>query len=135
MKQLEFKNLRGMQQAKETVIDLGEIKLRVAVVNGLGNAAQLLDVLRAEPNKYDYIEVMACYGGCIGGGGQPLPTTKEIRHARAQGLYNIDEVKNERVADESPIIQKLYQEFLTNEEIRHKICHTHYSQKPKENNF
>jgi iron-only hydrogenase group A len=135
MKQLEFKNLRGMQQAKETVIDLGEIKLRVAVVNGLGNAAQLLDVLRAEPNKYDYIEVMACYGGCIGGGGQPLPTTKEIRHARAQGLYNIDEVKNERVADESPIIKKLYQEFLTNEEIRHKICHTHYSQKSKENNF
>ncbi|MFA5087290.1 MAG: [FeFe] hydrogenase, group A [Candidatus Paceibacterota bacterium] len=135
LKQLEFKNLRGMQQAKEALIDLGDIKLRVAVVNGLGNAKQLLDTIKADPTRYDYVEVMACYGGCIGGGGQPLPTTKEIRHLRAQGLYNIDEVKNERVADESPIIEKLYKEFLTNEEIRHKICHTHYSQKQKENNF
>lgn len=133
LEQIEFKNLRGMQRTKEAIIDLGEIKLKVAIVNGLGNAKKLLEIIKADPARYDYVEVMACYGGCIGGGGQPLPTTEEIRQLRAKGLYNIDEVKNQRVADESPIIEKLYKEFLTNEEIRHKICHTHYSQKQKEN--
>lgn len=133
LEQIEFKNLRGMERTKEVILDLGEVKLKVAIVNGLGNAKKLLEVVRADPTRYDYIEVMACYGGCIGGGGQPLPTTEEIRKLRAQGLYNIDNVKNTRVADESPIMEKLYKEFLTNEEIRHKICHTHYSQKQKEN--
>jgi len=133
LEQIEFKNLRGMERTKEVILDLGEVKLKVAIVNGLGNAKKLLEVVRADPTRYDYIEVMACYGGCIGGGGQPLPTTEEIRKLRAQGLYNIDDVKNTRVADESPIMEKLYKEFLTNEEIRHKICHTHYSQKQKEN--
>lgn len=135
IKQLEYKELRGMERTKEAIIDLGEIKLKVAVVNGLGNARKLLDVLKKEPNKYDYIEVMACYGGCIGGGGQPIPTTEEIRRLRAQGLYNIDVEKNQRVADESPIIQKLYKEFLADEKNRHQICHTHYSPKLKENKF
>ena len=122
-----------MERTKEVILDLGDVKLKVAIVNGLGNAKKLLEVIKADPTRYDYVEVMACYGGCIGGGGQPLPTTEEIRKLRAQGLYNIDDVKNTRVADESPIMKKLYEEFLTNEEIRHKICHTHYSQKQKEN--
>ncbi len=135
LEQIEFKNLRGMERTKEVILDLGDVKLKVAIVNGLGNAKKLLEVIKADPTRYDYVEVMACYGGCIGGGGQPLPTTEEIRKLRAQGLYNIDDVKNTRVADESPIMKKLYEEFLTNEEIRHKICHTHYSQKQKENNF
>lgn len=133
--QLEFKNLRGMNEVKEAEIEIGEIKIKVAIVNGLGNAKEILEIIKKEPHRYDYVEVMACSGGCIGGGGQPLPTNDEIRKLRAQGLYNIDKIKNIRLADESLIIKKIYQEFLTNSEIRHKICHTHYSIKQKENNF
>ena len=123
-----------MNEVKEAIIEINDIKLKVAIVNGLGNAKEILKIIKQDPSRYDYIEVMACPGGCIGGGGQPLPTTQEIRKLRAQGLYNIDEIKNNRLADESPIIKKIYQEFLTNQEIRHKICHTHYSIKQKENN-
>jgi len=135
LEQVEFKNLRGMKETKEAVIEINNIKIKVAIVNGLGNAKEILKIIKQDPNRYDYIEVMACPGGCIGGGGQPLPTTQEIRELRAQGLYNIDEIKNNRLADESPIIKKIYQEFLINQEIRHKICHTHYLIKQKENNF
>ncbi|HOS88241.1 MAG TPA: [FeFe] hydrogenase, group A [Candidatus Pacearchaeota archaeon] len=135
IKQIDFKELRGMEHIKEATINLGDIELKVAMVNGLGNAKKLLEILKKEPHKYDYIEVMACYGGCIGGGGQPIPTTEAIRHLRAQGLYDIDLEKSERIADESPAIQKLYQEFLNQEEARHKVCHTAYFTKTKENKF
>lgn len=135
VKRLQFNCIRGMEEAKEAIIELEDVCLKVAVVNGLGNGKKILEILKKDPKAYDYIEVMACYGGCIGGGGQPIPTDKNIRTMRAQGLYNIDEIKNERLADESPVVKKLYEEFLTDKEIQHKICHTHYSQKQKENNF
>jgi NADH-quinone oxidoreductase subunit G/NADP-reducing hydrogenase subunit HndD len=135
VKRLQFNCIRGMEEAKEAIIELEDVCLKVAVVNGLGNGKKILEILKKDPKAYDYIEVMACYGGCIGGGGQPIPTDKNIRTMRAQGLYNIDEIKNERLADESPVVKKLYEEFLIDKKIQHKICHTHYSQKQKENNF
>jgi NADH-quinone oxidoreductase subunit G/NADP-reducing hydrogenase subunit HndD len=135
VKRLKFNSIRGMEEAKEAVIEIENLTLKVAVVNGLGNGKKILEMLKKDPKAYDYIEVMACYGGCIGGGGQPIPTNKDIRKLRAQGLYNIDEAKNERLADESSSVKKLYEEFLMDKETRHKICHTRYFPKSKENNF
>ena len=98
----------------------------MAVVSGTGNAKKILDELKVAPGKYSCIEVMACPGGCIGGGGQPLPTDNTIRKQRADGLYQIDQKKKIRIALENPIVKKIYQEFLTNPEIIKTVCHTTY---------
>ncbi|MFA5013246.1 MAG: [FeFe] hydrogenase, group A [Candidatus Paceibacterota bacterium] len=135
LEKIEFNQVRGMEETKEATIKIGDITLNIAIVNGLGNAKKLVEALKDNPKKYDYVEVMACFGGCIGGGGQPIPTDKEIRQKRAQGLYNIDETKEYRLAEDSPTIEKLYKEFLIDKEIIHQICHTRYTPKLKENNF
>ena len=85
-KRLEFKEVRGLKGIKETEINIAGRRLKIGVVNGLGNFHRLLPKLK----KYHYIEVMACPGGCLGGGGQPLPTTEAIRQKRLAGLYEID---------------------------------------------
>jgi iron-only hydrogenase group A len=131
LEEIEFKAVRGLNGIKETTIEINGIELKVAVVNGLGNAKKILEKLKVNPKAYDYVEVMSCPGGCIGGGGQPMPIDKEIRRKRAEALYNNDKEKEIRLAHESPIIKHLYEEFLTNKETIHKICHTHYSQKHK----
>ncbi|MCX6789801.1 MAG: [FeFe] hydrogenase, group A [Candidatus Gribaldobacteria bacterium] len=124
-KKIDFTKVRGQQGLKTAVVDLGKMKVKVAVANGLENA---IEILRNFEKFKDFtcIEVMACPGGCIGGGGQPMPSTPEIRQARANGLYQIDKNKKLRLAHENPTLKKVYQEFLTNEEIIKKICHTSY---------
>jgi len=129
---INFKKVRGMEEVKEAEVVLGGVPLRVAVVNGLGNAKDVLEKLKKDPKLYDYVEVMACFGGCIGGGGQPVPTSREIRAKRAQGLYKVDEKKKIRLADDNPVVQELYKNFLNNKETVHKICHTKYFPKKKE---
>jgi len=131
---LDLEAVRGMDEIKVAEIEVKGEKFRIAVVTGTGNAAKLLEELKQNPKAYDAIEVMACPGGCIGGGGQPLPNTPEKRKQRAEGLYQIDREKKLRLAHESPIIKKVYDEFLNNEEIRHKLCHTKYFKKNKEVN-
>ena len=69
---------------------------------------------------------MACPGGCIGGGGQPIPINNEIRKKRAESLYSIDKKKKIRQAHENPFVEKAYKEYLNNKKIIHKICHTTY---------
>ncbi|HTW96457.1 MAG TPA: [FeFe] hydrogenase, group A [Candidatus Methylomirabilis sp.] len=86
---IEYDEARGLAGIKTAQVDIAGKKLRIAVVNGIGNIGPIIGDL----NKYDYIEVMACPGGCIGGGGQPIPTTDEIRAARIQALYQIDFAK------------------------------------------
>jgi len=129
---INFQQVRGMEEVKEATVKIGDVSLKVAIVNGLGNAKNILEELKKNPNKYDYVEVMACFGGCIGGGGQPVPADKEIRTKRAQSLYSIDKEKEIRLADDNKVVQKLYEEFLNNKEIIHKICHTEYFKKKKE---
>ncbi|MFA5232685.1 MAG: [FeFe] hydrogenase, group A [Candidatus Paceibacterota bacterium] len=129
---INFKKVRGMEEVKEATVDVGGVSLRVAVVNGLGNARDILEKLKKNPKLYDYIEVMACFGGCIGGGGQPGSTSKEIRTMRARGLYKIDEKKRVRLADDNPVVKELYKNFLNNKKIVHEICHTEYFPKKKE---
>ncbi|MDD3032748.1 MAG: [FeFe] hydrogenase, group A [Candidatus Pacebacteria bacterium] len=127
---IDFKEFRGEEEIKEAVIEIGEIKIRIAVVNGLLNARKIIE---NHLHDFDYIEVMSCPHGCVGGGGQPVPTSKEIRRKRAAGLYEIDKDEKIRIADENPIVQNIYKEFLTDKNIIQKICYTKFSKKEKEN--
>ncbi|MDO8524281.1 MAG: [FeFe] hydrogenase, group A [bacterium] len=121
------KSIRGQEGIKVSQVEINGKILNVAAVNGTGNAKIILEQLRKNPGLYQCVEVMACPGGCIGGGGQPLPNDKTIRTKRAQALYDIDEQKKVRTAFDNPDLQKVYKEFLKNEKIIKQICHTKYS--------
>lgn len=128
---IEFKKIRGMEEIKEAKMKIGKRLIKIAAVNGLGGAKKILEKLKKKKNIYDYIEVMACPGGCIGGGGQPLPTDDKIRKKRAKGLYNIDSQKKVKMAHKNPIVEKVYKTFLKEEKTIHSICHTRYFRKKK----
>ncbi|MDD5551971.1 MAG: [FeFe] hydrogenase, group A [Candidatus Pacebacteria bacterium] len=130
---IEFKEARGMRGVKRGEVNIDDKKIRLAVVNGLLNAKKILEELKENPSLYHYIEIMACPGGCIGGGGQPLPTSPEIRKKRAEGLYKVDNEAKLRMAHENPIVKEIYQGYLNKEERVHHICHTKFSRKKREN--
>lgn len=132
---LEFFAVRGLQESKEASVKIGDLTLSVAVVNGLSNAEKLIEKIKDNPGLYHYIEVMACPGGCIGGGGQPMPTDSKIRKLRSEGLYKIDQGKKKRLAHESESVKGIYNDYLNNKENIHKVCHTKYGKKEKENSF
>ncbi len=123
---IEFKEVRGQQGIKVAKIEAAGKKLKLAAVSGTGNAKEILEELKKNPRAYDCIEVMACPGGCIGGGGQSVPVDAEIRQKRADGLYRIDKKKKTRIAHLNPIVKKVYKEFLTNQAIIKKVCHAKY---------
>ncbi len=121
---IDFKEVRGLGDLREAVIDVAGKKLKVAVVNGIGSIDKILPKL----NKYHYIEVMACPGGCIGGGGQPIPTTAAIRKERIMGLYKIDKFKEIRKAhDNLDVIEAL--NWLEVNKLSHKVLHTKYTKR------
>ena len=132
---IEFKEVRGMRGIKRAKIKLNGQLIKLAVVNGLGNGKIILEELKKNKKAYDAVEVMACYGGCIGGGGQPVPTDGRIRLDRAKSLYDIDAKEEVRIAHQNPIVKKVYQDYLTNEKIIHQVCHTSYRPKQKEVKF
>jgi iron only hydrogenase large subunit-like protein len=125
---------RGNQGIKEGKIYVGQTEVRFAIAHGLGNAAKLLNEVRKDKNKYHFIEIMACPGGCIGGGGQPYaglgsePFDVSLLKLRASALYDSDKIKMIRKSHENPDIKKLYDEFLGKplSEKSHKLLHTHY---------
>ncbi|RLD17571.1 MAG: ferredoxin [Caldiserica bacterium] len=126
--QLEFKPLRGLEGVKYAEVDIDGLEVRVAVAHSLGKAKELLDKIKAGEEKVHFIEVMACPGGCIGGGGQPIPTNDEIRLKRISALYKDDEERKIRKSHENPSIQHLYEEYLgeAGSEKAHHLLHTHY---------
>ena len=128
LEKIEFESIRGLKETKEAELAIGDQSSRIAVINGLGNAKNFIEKLKSNPDKkYTCVEVMACRGGCIGGGGQPLPVSDEIRLARANGLYEIDDKTEIRRAHENPIVKKIYSEFLDkNKHLAHSILHTNY---------
>ena len=123
---VDFPKVRGQEGIKISQVEVNGKTLNIAAISGTGNAKIVLDQLKQNPNLYQCIEVMACPGGCIGGGGQPLPQDKKIRQKRAQALYQIDEQKKDRTAYDNPDLQKTYKEFLKNEKIIKEICHAKY---------
>lgn len=123
---LDFTDVRGLDNVKEAVIEIGGNKLRVAICNGIGNIEKLIDRIK----EFDYIEVMACPGGCIGGGGQPVPTTPEIRKKRMEALYKLDKSLAMRVSYENQSVHKVLS-WLKKSKLEHKVLHTKYTKKLK----
>ena len=130
---LDFTAVRGLEGIKEAEVDLKGKKVKVAVAHGLGNARKLLDLIKEGKADYQFIEIMCCPGGCIGGGGQPIPTTKEIRQKRIDAIYREDAGMPLRKSHENPAVQTLYKEFLGKPlgEKSHHLLHTQYTKRPK----
>ncbi len=134
---LEFQGVRGLVGVKEASIDLAGKKLRVAIAHGMGNVESVLEKIRKASGKeeempYHFIEVMACYGGCVGGGGQPYGVTDKLRGQRASGLYRDDQENKIHYSHENPYIKKLYKDFLEKplSDKSHKLLHTRYKPRP-----
>ncbi len=129
LENLDFIAVRGLEGLKEATIAVEGIGyVRVAVAHGLGNARNLLERIKNGEANYHFIEIMACPGGCIGGGGQPIPVNYEIRTLRAQALYNEDKSLKYRKSHDNPSIKKIYEEFLIEPlgEKSHHLLHTKY---------
>ncbi len=131
---LDFKEVRGLTGIKEAVVPVGDLKVKVAVAHTLQNARTMLDKIRAGEADYHFIEVMACPGGCIGGGGQPLPVCKETRQARVDAIYECDQCMSMRKSHDNPAVKELYDSWLGKPlgEKSHKLLHTHYHAQHRE---
>jgi len=121
---------RGIQEAE---VEIGDRDIKLAIISGLQEASQVMDEVRKGKSEYDFIEVMACPHGCVGGGGQPLPADEEKKEARGRGLGSIDEHKYIRKSHENPMIEKVYDEFLDEplSNKAHRILHAEYRGRPK----
>ena len=128
LERIDFEEVRGMEKIKKAEIVLDGMRLKVAVTHSLSGARVLLEEINQGKSDYHFIEVMACPGGCLGGGGQPLPTNDEIRRLRAKSLYIEDKNKPLRKSHQNPAIKKLYEEFLGKplSRLSHHLLHTSY---------
>ncbi|SJZ44868.1 NADH-dependent [FeFe] hydrogenase, group A6 [Selenihalanaerobacter shriftii] len=128
LERLEFDNVRGFAGVREAEVNLNGEEIKVAIINGLRNANDLLEAIKAGEKEYHFVEVMGCPGGCVGGGGQPIPTNEEIIAKRGNGLYSIDASKNIRKSHQNPVIEKIYENYLDNPggSKAHDLLHTTY---------
>ena len=140
---LDITPVRGMEGVREASIKLEGllpdwsflegVELKTAVAHGLTNAHQIMEAIKKGEANYHFVEVMGCPGGCIGGGGQPIPTTPEIRKKRAEAIYREDSGMKLRKSHENPEVQQIYKEFL-GEPLGHKsheLLHTHYTKRKR----
>lgn len=129
LEQVDFEAVRGMEGIKEACVKINDIDVKVAIASGLGNARKLLEAIRSGEADYHLIEIMACPGGCINGGGQPYSNDHEdILSKRMSVLYNEDKNKTIRKSHDNPYIKKIYEEFLGEPYgvKAHELLHTHY---------
>lgn len=142
LERLNYDEVRGLENIRETSVvlkpaadspfakfDKGEgLTLRVAVANGLGSAKKLITMMKSGEAKYDFVEVMACPSGCIGGGGQPRSSDKQILPKRQAAMYSLDDRAKLRRSHENPFVQKLYEKWLgaPNSHTAHELLHTTY---------
>ncbi len=128
LKQIDYKDIRNMTTSKEAELDVGGKKIRVAVVHTLGEARRLLEEIKRGKSRYHFIEIMACYGGCIGGGGQPSPVRKSILAKRTKALIDEDEKMEKRKSHHNESVLKLYKDYIGDigGKRAHKLLHTRY---------
>ena len=124
-----FQDVRGMDGWKESTFHIADTPIRVAVVSGLGNARRLIQALRRGEVQYNFVEVMACPGGCSGGGGQPIHDGQELAESRSEKLYGLDAIADLRFSHENPSVQRLYKDFLVRplSEKAHHLLHTDHT--------
>ena len=137
---LEFEEIRGEKGIKRATIKIYNQEIKVVVANGLGNAKKILEEIKNGKADYQFVEIMACPGGCIMGGGQPIHNSKtkhtvDIQKLRTEALYTIDEKSKIRKSHENPVIKTLYKEFLQKpgSHIAHELLHTTYVERQKYN--
>lgn len=130
---VDYNDVRGMEQTREAELTIAGNTVKIAVVHTLASARKILERIRAGKADYQFIEVMACPGGCIGGGGQPIPVNAEIRRARREGLFDCDSANELRKSHENPEIKELYDTWLGKPlgEKAHSLLHTHYHQQTR----
>lgn len=135
---IDFTQVRGTDGIKEATVPVGDLNVRVAVAHGLGNARKLLERIRSGEASYEFVEIMACPGGCVTGGGQPIVSARKqmdinLKAERAKALYSEDANAPIRKSHENPDIIKLYEEFLGEPggHKAHELLHTHYHARPK----
>jgi NADH-quinone oxidoreductase subunit G len=135
---VNFTPVRGLEGVKEAEVDFGNgLKIRIAVAHQMGNIAAVLDKIReardaGKETPYHFVEVMACRGGCISGGGQPYGGTDEVRAQRSKGTYEDDVKSVYRCSHQNPFIAQVYKEFLgePNGHKAHELLHTKYVERP-----
>lgn len=118
---ISFTGIRGVDGIKEASVDLNGREVKIAVVNGLHCAKELLDQMKDGEVHYDFVEVMACKRGCIAGGGQPVPIGPRTKKARLEGIYKIDSIAQIKLSNENPIVATVYNGILKGKE--HKLLH------------
>ena len=118
---ISFTGVRGVDGIKEASVKLGDRDVKIAVVNGLKCASEVLDKIEAGEIYYDFVEVMACKRGCITGGGQPVPIGPRTKKARVEGLYKIDKLAQIKLSSQNPIVATVYDGILKGKE--HKLLH------------
>lgn len=130
---VDYNDVRGMEQTREAELTIAGNTVKIAVVHTLASARKILERIRAGEADYQFIEVMACPGGCIGGGGQPIPVNAEIRRARREGLFDCDSANELRKSHENPEIKELYDTWLGKPlgAKAHSLLHTHYHQQTR----
>lgn len=136
--EIEYTSVRGIQGIKEAEVTVREKTIKVAIAHGIGNAKELLEIIKAGEREYHFIEIMGCSGGCVTGGGQPHVTAKtkmdcDIRVERAKALYVEDTKMKYRKSHENPLVKKLYADYLgkPNGHKAHELLHTHYTAREK----
>lgn len=131
--EVEFKIVRGDQKKRIVEVELGETKLKIGIAYGLSNAREFCEDVIAGKCNIDLIEIMACPGGCIAGGGQPVSFDNEFKEKRKKGLYNTDKQLQLHKSQENPYIKELYQQFLQEpgSHIAHKWLHTKYKHRKR----
>jgi NADH-quinone oxidoreductase subunit G len=128
LQSLDITPVRGMERTKNAVVKVGDLDVRVAVAHGLSNARKLADEVRKGNSPYHFIEVMACPGGCVGGGGQPLSFDIQLRNTRGTTLYKEDQSLAVRRSHENPSVVKIYRDYLGQPlgDRSHHLLHTTY---------
>jgi NADH-quinone oxidoreductase subunit G len=126
---LDFNEVRGIEGVKEATIEMKDAKLRVAVAHGGANIIRLMEKIKSGEAEYDFVEIMACPGGCIGGGGQPSSNDPDIIQKRIDAIYDIDRKLELRKSHENPAIKQIYEDFFGEplSHLSHELLHTTYS--------
>ena len=135
---IDFEQVRGQKGIKRASVKIGDKEVKIVVASGLGNAQTIMEEIKSGKADYQFVEIMACPGGCIMGGGQPIKSAKiretvDVGAKRAAAMYSIDEKSVIRKSHENPIIKKIYKEYIGEPggHIAHELLHTHYSEMEK----
>ena len=137
---IDFEAVRGGDGIKKATVNIAGKELKVVAASGLANAQKIMEEIKSGKADYQFVEIMACPGGCVMGGGQPIKSSKirsevDVRKLRADALYSIDEKSTVRKSHENPAVKKIYEEFLEEPGSyrSHKLLHTHYKERDKYN--